>query len=133
VKPVLAQRQNQIEGNVWRDSAFLALDSKEQWLYLLLLDSGVNDAGVVALTPRRWARYAGDISEKAVMEALDHMAILGWLVIDTLMEEIYLPRVAEQVAKRTGGVAILEGALGSVHSPGIFALIQEHLATKERR
>ena len=130
---MLTQRQNQIEGGVWRDPAFLALDSTEQWLYLLLLDSGVNDAGVVALTPRRWTRYAGDVSEKMVDDALERMAILGWLVIDYEMEELCLPRVAEQVAKRTGGVAILEAALASVHSPAIFELIHEHLAVKERR
>jgi hypothetical protein len=130
---MLTQRQNQIEGGVWRDQGFLLLDSLDQWLYLLLLDSGVNDAGVVALTPRRWARHAGDVSEQAVVDALERMSILGWIVIDHQMEELYLPRVAEQVSKRTGGVAILEGALASVHSPAIFELIHEHLAMKERR
>lgn len=130
---MLAQRLNQIEGGMWREPSFGMLDTEQQWLYLLLLDNGTNDAGVVALTPRRWSRLVQGVTEELVLRKLAELEERGWVLVDPQTEEVFLKRVAGQVFERPGGPAILDAALANVHSEHIRGLIQERIKSGGRR
>lgn len=77
----MARSHARISIHIWSDDDFLALSMPAQWLYLLLFSQpGLNYAGVLALTPRRWASYPSsttvDIIEAALCELIEHRFIL---------------------------------------------------------
>jgi len=65
-----------------------ALLTDEQWLYdQLLTQANINNAGVVPLQVRKWARGAADMTTERIEAALSGLADKGFVLFDTDTEE----------------------------------------------
>jgi hypothetical protein len=68
----MARGHGRILTSIWEDSDFLALDEREQRLYLFLISQpNLNHAGLLPLTLRRWSRKAAGLTETRLAEHLE--------------------------------------------------------------
>ena len=87
----MARGHGRILTSIWEDADFLALDEREQRLYLFLISQpNLNHAGLLDLTLRRWATKARYLEEADLRRALDVLADRGHIVVDHLDEELFV-------------------------------------------
>lgn len=85
----MARSHGRISVSIWSDPDWLALPMHAQWLYMTLVSQPeINHAGVVALTPRRWARLCADRDPDLVADALKILADHRFLVVDEDDEQL---------------------------------------------
>lgn len=80
-----------IKCTIWRDGEFRDLSVDAQWTYQRLLsDSNRNQAGVLALTRKRWASSAAGMTRDRLDAALDELVAGHFVVLDEDTEEVLI-------------------------------------------
>lgn len=87
----MARGHGRILTSVWEDGDFLALDERQQRMYLFLISQpNLNHAGLLPLTLKRWARKAHGLTVAAVEKTLSELADLRFVVVDDDTEELLI-------------------------------------------
>ncbi len=87
----MARGHGRILTPIWEDEDFLALDEREQRLYLFLISQpNLNHAGLLDLTLRRWARKASGLTVADLEERLGALAKARFVVVDEGTEELLI-------------------------------------------
>lgn len=74
---------------IWSDGDFLALTASAQRIYLLALSQpSLSWAGVVAYTPRRWARFASGDTPTKVKRSVAELRDATFVLVDEATEEL---------------------------------------------
>lgn len=85
----MARQFAQVFSAIWDDPDFRTLEPSPQRLYLFLLSqSNINYAGVIMLSPRRWASRAADYPETALLTDLAVLIDRRYVVVDPAEEEL---------------------------------------------
>ncbi|MFF4403667.1 hypothetical protein [Streptomyces sp. NPDC001404] len=87
----MARGHGRILTSIWEDSDFLALDEREQRLYLFLISQpNLNHAGLLPLTLRRWARKAHGLTSAELEKRLQGLEAARFIVMDEDTEELLI-------------------------------------------
>lgn len=74
---------------IWSDKDFIALPEALQRGFLMLMSQGnLNAAGVIALQPRRWARFAADSTSENITEIVHALEQRRYVYADWDTEEL---------------------------------------------
>lgn len=87
----MARGHGRILTSIWEDSDFIALEEKEQRLYLFLISQpNLNHAGLLDLTLRRWARKARGLTSAELEKTLQALEADRFIVMDEDTEELLI-------------------------------------------
>ncbi|MFF4090356.1 hypothetical protein ACFYY9_26270 [Streptomyces nigra] len=87
----MARGHGRILTSIWEDPDFLALDEREQRLYLFLISQpNLNHAGLLDLTLRRWSRKARGLTTAELEKLLQRLEETRFLVMDEDTEELLI-------------------------------------------
>jgi hypothetical protein len=87
----MARGHGRILTSIWEDADFLALDEREQRLYLFLISQpNLNHAGLLDLTLKRWARKALGLTVADLEERINALAKARFVVVDDGTEELLI-------------------------------------------
>ncbi len=87
----MARAAARILTSIWHDEAFLRLDARAQWLYLLLLSQpDLNHLGVLTLAVGRWASRARGTTEADVEKALAALEEAEFVVVDRAAHQLLI-------------------------------------------
>lgn len=87
----MARGHGRILTSIWEDSDFLALDEREQRLYLFLISQpNLNHAGLLPLTLRRWSRKAAGLTSVELEKRLQALEAARFIVMDDDTEELLI-------------------------------------------
>lgn len=87
----MARGHGRILTSIWEDADFLALDEREQRLYLFLISQpDLNHAGLLPLTLRRWAGKARGLDESDLHWHIESLQATGQIEVDALEEELFI-------------------------------------------
>lgn len=87
----MARGHGRILTSIWEDDDFLALDEREQRLYLFLISQpNLNHAGLLDLTLRRWSRKARGLTSAEVEKLLQALEAARFIVMDDDTEELLI-------------------------------------------
>ncbi|MFJ1647939.1 hypothetical protein [Streptomyces sp. NPDC088258] len=87
----MARGHGRILTSIWEDTDFLALDEKEQRLYLFLISQpNLNHAGLLDLTLRRWARKASGLTVAELEKRIGRLEEARFVVVDDDTEELLI-------------------------------------------
>ncbi|MEE2040126.1 hypothetical protein Q8791_23185 [Nocardiopsis sp. CT-R113] len=74
---------------IWSDKDFIALPEQLQRGFLMLMSQGnLNAAGIIALQPRRWARFAADSTPESVTAVVNELEARRYVYADWDTEEL---------------------------------------------
>ena len=87
----MARGHGQILSSIWEDADFLALDEREQRMYLFLISQpNLNHAGLLPLTLRRWSRKARELTVAELEKRLAALQETRFVVTDDDTEELLI-------------------------------------------
>lgn len=87
----MARGHGRILTSIWEDADFLALDEREQRLYLFLISQpNLNHAGLLDLTLRRWSRKARSLTSAELEKLLQALEAAHFIVMDDDTEELLI-------------------------------------------
>ncbi|MER5902967.1 hypothetical protein ABT150_23155 [Streptomyces mirabilis] len=87
----MARGHGRILTSAWEDDDFLALDEREQRLYLFLISQpNLNHAGLLDLTLRRWARKAHGLTVAELEKRIGRLEEMNFVVVDDDTEELLI-------------------------------------------
>ncbi|MFB6568260.1 hypothetical protein [Streptomyces noursei] len=87
----MARGHGRILTSIWDDADFLALDEREQRLYLFLISQpNLNHAGLLDLTLRRWSRKARGLTSAELEKLLQALEAAHFIVMDDDTEELLI-------------------------------------------
>ncbi|MGW0920160.1 hypothetical protein ACWD3J_14220 [Streptomyces sp. NPDC002755] len=87
----MARGHGRILTSIWEDADFLALDEREQRLYLFLISQpNLNHAGLLDLTLRRWARKARGLTVAELEKRISRLDETNFVVVDEDTEELLI-------------------------------------------
>jgi hypothetical protein len=87
----MARGHGRILTSIWEDPDFLALDEREQRLYLFLISQpNLNHAGLLDLTLRRWSRKARGLTSAELEKLLQRLEEAHFVVMDDDTEELLI-------------------------------------------
>lgn len=87
----MARGHGRILTSIWDDADFLALDEREQRLYLFLISQpNLNHAGLLPLTLRRWSRKACGLTSAELEKRLQALEAARFIVLDDDTEELLI-------------------------------------------
>ena len=87
----MARGHGRILTSIWDDTDFLALDEREQRLYLFLISQpNLNHAGLLDLTLRRWSRKARGLTSAELEKLLQRLEETRFIVMDEDTEELLI-------------------------------------------
>ncbi|MFE9886826.1 hypothetical protein [Streptomyces scopuliridis] len=87
----MARGHGRILTPIWEDADFLALDEREQRLYLFLISQpNLNHAGLLDLTLRRWARKARGLTVAELEKHIGALEEARFVVVDEDTEELLI-------------------------------------------
>jgi hypothetical protein len=87
----MARGHGRILTSIWEDTDFLALDEREQRLYLFLISQpNLNHAGLLDLTLRRWARKARGLTVAELEKRIGRLEETDFVVVDDDTEELLI-------------------------------------------
>lgn len=86
----MARKHGVLKVEIWEPgSDFRLLKRAAQRAYLLLLSQPtINNCGVLAYTPERWAMYAVDDTVRGLERAFRELSVAGFVVLDARTREI---------------------------------------------
>lgn len=84
------ERFGQLLCRIWDDEDWKGLSPRGQWFYALLVSqANLNRAGVIALTTRRWAKFAqGPNVAEQIASAMTELVNAEFIVVDHDTEEL---------------------------------------------
>ncbi|MFE0887865.1 hypothetical protein ACFW4Q_02320 [Streptomyces rochei] len=87
----MARGHGRILTSIWEDTDFIALEEKEQRLYLFLISQpNLNHAGLLDLTLRRWARKARGLTVAELEKRIGRLEETHFVVVDDDTEELLI-------------------------------------------
>ncbi|MDX3645839.1 hypothetical protein [Streptomyces sp. MB09-02B] len=87
----MARGHGRILTSIWDDADFLALDEREQRLYLFLISQpNLNHAGLLDLTLKRWSRKARGLTSAELEKLLQALEDARFIVMDVDTEELLI-------------------------------------------
>jgi hypothetical protein len=87
----MARGHGRILTSIWEDADFLALEEREQRLYLFLISQpNLNHAGLLDLTLRRWSRKARGLTSAELEKLLQALEAARFIVMDDDTEELLI-------------------------------------------
>ncbi|MFE9949334.1 hypothetical protein ACFYRJ_17585 [Streptomyces sp. NPDC005531] len=87
----MARGHGRILTSIWEDTDFLALDEREQRLYLFLISQpNLNHAGLLDLTLRRWSRKARGLTVAELEKRIGTLEDARFVVVDDDTEELLI-------------------------------------------
>lgn len=87
----MARGHGRILTSIWEDADFLALEEREQRLYLFLISQpNLNHAGLLDLTLRRWSRKASGLTSAELEKLLQTLEAARFIVMDDDTEELLI-------------------------------------------
>lgn len=87
----MARGHGRILTSIWEDADFLALEEREQRLYLFLISQpNLNHAGLLDLTLRRWARKARGLTVAELEKRIGRLEETAFVVVDDDTEELLI-------------------------------------------
>ncbi|WP_200309151.1 hypothetical protein [Streptomyces adelaidensis] len=87
----MARGHGRILTSIWDDADFLALDERQQRLYLFLISQpNLNHAGLLPLTLRRWSRKAHGLTSAELEKRLQALESARFIVMDDDTEELLI-------------------------------------------
>jgi len=87
----MARGHGRILTSIWEDADFIALEEKEQRLYLFLISQpNLNHAGLLDLTLRRWARKARGLTVAELEKRIGRLEETRFVVVDDDTEELLI-------------------------------------------
>ncbi|MFF2184612.1 hypothetical protein [Streptomyces sp. NPDC058155] len=87
----MARGHGRILTSIWEDADFLALDEREQRLYLFLISQpNLNHAGLLDLTLRRWSRKARGLTVAELEKSIAALDAARFIVVDDDTEELLI-------------------------------------------
>ena len=87
----MARGHGRILTSIWEDADFLALEEREQRLYLFLISQpNLNHAGLLDLTLRRWSRKARGLTSADLENLLQSLEAARFIVMDDDTEELLI-------------------------------------------
>ncbi|MEU5425148.1 hypothetical protein AB0H73_06015 [Streptomyces olivoreticuli] len=87
----MARGHGRIQSAIWDDPDFLTLTAGEQRLFLFLISQpSLTHAGLLPLTPRRWAQKARGLTPSDVDHHLQALARARFIVVDHNTEELLI-------------------------------------------
>ncbi|RXS78890.1 hypothetical protein EST92_19860, partial [Streptomyces sp. TM32] len=87
----MARGHGRILTSIWDDADFLAMDEREQRLYLFLISQpNLNHAGLLDLTLRRWSRKARGLTSAELEKLLQALEAARFIVMDDETEELLI-------------------------------------------
>jgi hypothetical protein len=87
----MARGHGRILTSIWEDADFIALEEKEQRLYLFLISQpNLNHAGLLDLTLRRWARKARGLTVVELEKRIGRLEETNFVVVDEDTEELLI-------------------------------------------
>lgn len=85
----MARSHARVLTSIWSDADFTRLSTDAQWLYVAILSQpSLSFAGVVALTPRRWAGFSRTMTPAKIAKALAELVAADFVIYDENTEEI---------------------------------------------
>jgi hypothetical protein len=85
----MARSHGQLLVTIWADPDWLALPMHAQWTYAMFVSQGdINHAGILSLTPKRWADYTADRNPDVIADALKVLEDAGFIVVDADTEQV---------------------------------------------
>lgn len=120
----MARGHGRILTSIWEDPDFLALDEREQRLYLFLISQpNLNHAGLLDLTLRRWSRKARGLTSAELEKLLQRLEETQFIVMDEDTEELLIRSFV-----RNDGVWRMPKVMGSMVS-GALEISSRRLQT----
>jgi hypothetical protein len=122
----VARNHGRILTSIWADQEFRDRSPEAQRLYMFLLSQpGLNHAGLLALTLRRWAGAAAGLTVDGVRQALDELAATRFVVVDDDTEEVLVRTLVrnDQVYKQPKVMLAMEGDAREIASPKLQAAL----------
>ncbi|WP_275558573.1 hypothetical protein [Streptomyces sp. 5-6(2022)] len=87
----MARGHGRILTSIWEDPDFLALDEREQRLYLFLISQpNLNHAGLLDLTLRRWSRKARGLTVAELEKRITALDEARFIAVDDDTEELLI-------------------------------------------
>lgn len=87
----MARGHGRILASIWDDDDFIALDERQQRLYLFLISQpNLNHAGLLDLTLRRWSRKARGLTSAELEKLLQGLEETRFIVVDYDTEELLI-------------------------------------------
>src|SRR6266571_6542197 len=127
---LMARSYGHIMSAIWNDPEFRELDGASQRVYLMLVtQSEITSAGTLALTIKRWSKYARDTPSDAISDALSQLEIKRFVAVDYDTEEL----VVRSFVKWDGGAGnekrrpAITAAANAVVSPKIRGVLAVEL------
>lgn len=121
-----------LQRSIWQDADFIALHADEQRTYMLLISQGdISHAGILPLTPGRWARLSNGATVASTRASVDKLVAANFLQIDEETEEVLVRSylVHDEAYKLTNGTKSLLAAYERVLSPRLQRVVAGQLAT----
>ncbi|MET9956672.1 hypothetical protein ABZ135_34710 [Streptomyces sp. NPDC006339] len=118
----MARGHGRILTSIWEDADFLALDERQQRLYLFLISQpNLNHAGLLDLTLRRWSRKARGLTSIELEKLLQALEGARFIVMDEDTEELLIRSFV-----RNDGVWRMPKVMGAMVS-GALEISSKHL------
>lgn len=103
----MARSRVLIPTSIWRRPDFAAMNAEAQWLYLTLCTQpNLSQAGMLPLTPNRWASLSTTGSTAEITTSLGEMEAAGYAAVDQQTEEAAVRRLVPPAGHKQ-----LQGAL----------------------
>jgi len=116
-----------IQTDIWDDADFRALSEPAQRLYFMLISqSDLSLAGVLPLTPARWAGYSFQSTEDGINKALDELVATRFLLVDTASQEVAIRSFLEH-GQVVGNANLARGAMRALDAVHSKALVDDVL------
>lgn len=126
----MARAYGQIMSAIWNDPEFRALTGDAQRVYLMLVTQAeISSAGTLALTIRRWARYAIDTPSDSLLDSLSELSGQRFVVVDEASEELLVRKFVKWDGGHTNPKRLpaIRAAANAATSPRIRAALAAEL------
>lgn len=126
----MARSHARLSCSIWQDGDYTELSMGAQWMYEALVSQpNINNAGVVAFTPRRWANLSRDVSVSDVLEFLAELEAARFIVVDEDAGEILVRSFIRHDGVSSNG-KVFKNALDvarQVHSAALRQVLADEL------
>lgn len=124
----MAGRYAPLHSSIWTNPRFVALEPRAQLTYLLIISQpDISYAGVVSLTPGRWARMSANTSTAEIERAIGLLTHARFVFVDVATEELMVRTFVEhnQILKQKQLHKALKRAYDSILSTRLRCLFYD--------